>query len=215
MFTLGYYVNADIIKEKLDHKGFFDLHEMSKIKELPERWEDFLNSEHIPDVVESEYLEKTICFNNGVLKASAKLSSYDAAAIASFLRSECIRNQISCTGETVFSHPSKIDLLTAAKANNFKTYFYFIATADPEINVIRVNNRVREGGHGVDREKIISRYHRAMNLAAEAFVKADRSFIIDNSYSEPHLYLEKNNEELWIRKSNLPRWIEKFILNKT
>ncbi len=58
------------------------------------------------------------------------------------------------TFETVMSHPDKIELLHKAQQSGFRTYLYYVATEDPEINISRVENRVSSGGHPVPREKI-------------------------------------------------------------
>ncbi len=40
--------------------------------------------------------------------------SYDAAVVAAQLRQTCLQRGLSCIAETVFSHASKLDLLTTA-----------------------------------------------------------------------------------------------------
>ena len=40
-------------------------------------------------------------------------------------------------------------------------------TADPQINISRVAHRVKNGGHDVPKDKIISRYHKSLdNISA-------------------------------------------------
>jgi predicted ABC-type ATPase len=56
------------------------------------------------------------------------------------------------------SHFSKIDFMRKASENGFKVYCYFVCTSDPDINLNRVANRIQQGGHAVDPEKIVSRY---------------------------------------------------------
>ena len=55
-------------------------------------------------------------------------------------------------------------------------------TNDPEINVARVEARVKKGGHGVPPEKIRERYHRAMKLFPRLFTLCDELYVYDNSY---------------------------------
>lgn len=43
----------------------------------------------------------------------------------------------------------------------------FVLTADPQINISRVAQRVKNGGHDVPKDKIISRYHKSLdNISA-------------------------------------------------
>jgi predicted ABC-type ATPase len=60
------------------------------------------------------------------------------------------------------SHPSKVALLARAQMAGYRTYLYFIATDDPAINISRVRNRVKLGGHAVPEDRIVQRYHRSL-----------------------------------------------------
>lgn len=51
--------------------------------------------------------------------------------------------------ETVFSHPSNLEIMQEAVAQGYKVYLYYVSTEDPEINKYRVNLRVTQGGHSV------------------------------------------------------------------
>lgn len=59
-----------------------------------------------------------------------------------------------------------------------------MATDDPAINVARVWQRVRAGGHDVPTDKIIARYHRSLELAAEAARHSSLADFFDNSGAE-------------------------------
>ena len=41
---------------------------------------------------------------------------------------------------------------------------HFVLTCNPEINVLRVKNRVLVGGHDVPVEKILLRYTKSLNM---------------------------------------------------
>ncbi len=68
-----------------------------------------------------------------------------------------------------------------AKSAGFDVAFYFVSTTNAAINVDRVGNRVRLGGHDVPESKIVERYHRTMSMLPDAIRAADRAFIFDNS----------------------------------
>ncbi|MEO6292313.1 MAG: hypothetical protein ABIO88_06795 [Burkholderiaceae bacterium] len=55
-----------------------------------------------------------------------------------------------------------------------------MAVDHPAILVERVNNRVREGGHDVPAEKILSRYPRTLANLAKALPLADVAFLYDS-----------------------------------
>ena len=39
----------------------------------------------------------------------------------------------------------------------------FVLTADPQINVARIESRVASGGHDVERSKVIDRYYKSID----------------------------------------------------
>lgn len=99
-------------------------------------------------------------------------------------RAVALGEQRSFSFETVMSHPSKIDDMRLAKAAGYHFTFVGVALQDPLLNVERVALRVREGGHDVPTDRIISRYARTLTLMPSAIALADRSLIFDNSDSE-------------------------------
>ena len=75
---------------------------------------------------------------NIVLKNTASTTihnSYHFAIIADFIRCSLTKNKNSFSFETVFSHPSKLDLIDFADRNNYKVYLYFIGTERPRMNL--------------------------------------------------------------------------------
>ncbi|PNC18858.1 AAA family ATPase [Akkermansia muciniphila] len=83
--------------------------------------------------------------------------------------------------ETVFSHPSKIELIWKAKQKGYFIRFFFVGTRSPLINCKRVLKRVASKGHKVPREKILGRYTRSYVNSVMAMRLADRGYLYDNS----------------------------------
>ena len=57
----------------------------------------------------------------------------------------------------------------------------FVATESPEINKLRVEWRVEQGGHAVPEGKIESRYVRSLDFSIQAARLADRAYFVDNT----------------------------------
>lgn len=115
------------------------------------------------------------------------------------------------------SHISKVELLNYAKLKGFRTYLYYIATDDPEINISRVKNRVNLGGHNVPENLIIDRYHRSLDLLINALKATDRAYLFDNStHLSNHVFIAEitNGQELEIKTDYVPSWVQKFVLDK-
>ena len=85
--------------------------------------------------------------------------------------------------ETVFSHPSKLDLIRQAREAGYFIRLFFVCTESPRINIDRVAERFAKGGHGVPGDKVNSRYHRALMYGAEALRMVQRGYVYDNTKS--------------------------------
>ncbi|WP_173912945.1 zeta toxin family protein [Acinetobacter sp. Marseille-Q1618] len=116
---------------------------------------------------------------------------------------------ISFIAETVFSHPSKIELIKEAKDKGFFVALNHIHLDTPEIALSRIEQRVELGGHGVSEEKVRQRYQRVIPLIAEASQYADETIVFDNSVmNQPHsavMKLEYGKISEIYRA--LPRWV--------
>jgi predicted ABC-type ATPase len=109
------------------------------------------------------------------------MRSRRAQALADLERDRCLSGGLSFSFETVMSHPSKIDVMIRANKAGYEVTLYFICTSEPAINIARVANRVRRGGHDVPKDRIVSRYHRTLGLLADAVLAAAHTILFDNS----------------------------------
>lgn len=99
----------------------------------------------------------------------------------SSMLNEALEKGIDIIYETVFSHPSKVDLIWEAKQKGYFIRFFFVGTRSPLINARRVLKRVASKGHNVPREKIFGRYSRSYVNSVMAMRLADRGYLYDNS----------------------------------
>lgn len=136
-------------------------------------------------------------------------ASYEAAQIASSRRAEYLARGRDFATETVFSHPSKLDLIDEARASGFTVIVMHVGVDTPELSVARVGARVEEGGHTVPEEKIRTRYVRGAPFIRAAILKADRGMVFDNSRlnQPPNLCLTFSDGRLIFALPHLPRWI--------
>jgi predicted ABC-type ATPase len=101
----------------------------------------------------------------------------------------------------------------------YRTYLYFVATDDPAINISRVRNRVRVGGHPVPEDKIATRYHRSLDLLMEAIRQTNRAYVFDNSGESKdgkHTWLAEITEgrTLELKSNQIPAWFKRAVLDK-
>jgi predicted ABC-type ATPase len=106
---------------------------------------------------------------------------YAAARAADRQRQELLLARESMAFETVMSHPSKIEFMRSAREAGYRVTLIFVGVASAEISILRVKQRVANGGHDVPRQKIIERYDRVMALLPQAIQAVDRALLFDNS----------------------------------
>lgn len=83
--------------------------------------------------------------------------------------------------ETVLSSDKYQPLIPACRRASLIFRLVYITTKGPEINVARVEQRVRLGGHDVPEDKIRERWHRSMDNLPWFAARADRLVVADNS----------------------------------
>lgn len=105
---------------------------------------------------------------------------YDASEVAAQTREALMAARRSFVTETVFSHPSKVDLVVAARAAGYQVNLRVVMVPE-ELSVARVAYRVAEGGHAVPEAKVRARWHRLWPLAAEAILLMDDAVVLDSS----------------------------------
>jgi len=106
--------------------------------------------------------------------------AYDASRVAAGRREPLMAGQASFITETVFSHPSKVELVGHAVAVGYVVQLHVILVPETVL-VARVAGRVAQGGHDVPEHKIRERYTRLWPLVAAARDLADRTTFYDNS----------------------------------
>lgn len=136
-------------------------------------------------------------------------ASYEAARIAAERREAHLAGGQSFATETVFSHPSKLDVIRSARARGFNVIVMHVGVDSPDLSVARVGLRREEGGHGVPEDKVRERYTRGAPLIREAVRLADRGMVFDNSAlnTPPAHCLTFTTGRLTEAKPLLPDWV--------
>lgn len=115
------------------------------------------------------------------LSGSDAERTLDAQRLAEERRRLCLQRREDFTFETVMSHPDKIAFMREAKAAGYFVLLIFVGIEDPAINIARVEQRVRLGGHDVPTGKIIARWQRTMAALPDAIKASDRALLFDNT----------------------------------
>lgn len=89
--------------------------------------------------------------------------------------------------ETVLSSGKYRRLVEKARARNFEICCVYVYLQTIDLQLERIRLRVAKGGHDVPPDKVADRRRRSFEQFSWFFWKAERSWIFDNSGSEPAL----------------------------
>jgi predicted ABC-type ATPase len=208
-YNLGYYINADDLFQKVKEEHTFDFSVYNLTPPLAS----------VKAFASRHGLFPKLPFGlSFVLHGSQAIFSgppnvYEMAIITDYLRHSLLELGETFTFETVFSHPAKISFINKANKKGYRTYLYFVSTNSPEINIERVKQRVKEGGHAVPEAKIRSRYKRSLENLLPAMKQAYRTYVFDNSGKSCKLLAQVTpGKNLTIDCEHIPLWFEEYVL---
>jgi len=213
---LGHYLNPDEIEKEIKANGYLDIRGyniQTNVQEIRAFFDKhpLIDKTELGDFVyEIKYIEaEFVDFSN------VGIDSYMSAILTDFLRHKYLETHQSFTFETVMSSPDKVEILKKAQQLGYKTYLYFVATEDPAINLLRINHRVKTGGHPVPTDKVITRYYRSLELLSEAIKYTNRAFIFDNSGDTKTWIAEiTNGTDIELQVNEVPTWFRKYVFEK-
>ncbi|MCM2348155.1 MAG: hypothetical protein NDI95_16245 [Acidovorax soli] len=212
---LGVYVNADDIEAEIRAQGFASLKPYGVNTTQAQLLAFFAGSDFLRQQGLDAGAKKIRLEEDRVIFDAVAVNSYFASVLVDFIRNDLLRRKESFTFETVMSARAKVEFFCRARQQGFRTYLYYVATEDPEINISRVAHRVRMGKHDVPRDKIVERYHRSLALLADAVTCADRAYLFDNSGSERVWVAEVTDRaDLEMKTDLMPYWFKTALLDK-
>lgn len=211
LVNVGVYVNADEITESLKNDLRIDFSEYG-LNVAESHFEEEYSKWTIPTK-----RKWWIFKDNGITVTNQEMvEDYFAAFLADYVRNSLLGTVDVFSFETVMSHPSKLEFITKAKQAGYKVYLYFISLPDPNLNVLRIETRVKSGGHNVESTKVRSRYYRTMDSLYEAIRLVDSAYLFDNSQTKPQFFARKENGLLAVVGDGeyVPMWYKTYVLDK-
>lgn len=138
-----------------------------------------------------------------------------AAELAEKKRQELVAKRESFITETVFSDPvgAKVQALRDAQAVGYTVVLIFLCVDSAELTALRVESRVRDGGHNVPSDKIAARYERMRKNVKMALTFVDFAIVVDNSSFETPLrpVAATSKGSVTYRNPPLPWWAEEVL----
>ena len=133
--------------------------------------------------------------------------AYEASAMAADERSRLIADRVSFATETVFSHPSKLELLAEAAQAGYLVTLHVVAVP-VDLAVARVVERAAQGGHAVPEHKVRERYQRLWGYVRQAIALVDAAHVYDNSRAAtPYREIARFRDGALVGPAGWPAWI--------
>ncbi len=132
-------------------------------------------------------------------------------------RADLIAQGRSFVSETVFSHPSKLSLITQAQKAGFAVVLLVVCMDNPTNLLARIRQRVSEGGHPVPEQRILERYPRTLGHLQRAVRLADLALLYDNpgsvtsSISPPSRVASCRGNKTQVFAAVLPLWAKQVL----
>ena len=145
------------------------------------------------------------------IQRERNITNMEAARLATQMRNDAVDARRSFTFETVLSTDRNLLLLERAKASGYFVRCSYVLTVDPKLNTMRVESRFRNGGHDVPKDKIISRYYKALGLIPRLILVCDCLNIYDNTLLEPVRIFQKRDDKYTVFENEV--WAKDEILN--
>jgi predicted ABC-type ATPase len=144
----------------------------------------------------------------------AKKRADKARAWTDEAREELLRDGKSFVTESVFSHSSRVALITHARALGFEVVLYALALDEPRKLVQRVNQQAREGGDPAPTYKVLDRYPKTLENLHRGIRAADVSFLfdaVDASQGGPRLVATVNSGKIRLHAVPRPLWLDRVL----
>jgi predicted ABC-type ATPase len=213
---LGVYINPDEIEKTIRERGdFLDLASY-RVRTAEKEILTFFQQSTLLEKADLLDEADALRFSDDKLSFFAvSVNAYFASVAADFIRQKLLVERVSFTFETVMSSPDKVAFLKKAQQFGYRTYLYYVATEDPDINISRVRYRVKMGGHPVPEDKIVSRYYRSLDLLKQAIGYTYRTYIFDNSGQQQVLVAEiTDGHSMELKSGRMPNWFKHAVLDK-
>lgn len=72
--------------------------------------------------------------------------------------SDCLEREISFTQETTLSGRKTLKTVKEARDKNYCVRLYYIGISSAQESLLRIENRVKKGGHGIPESDVLRRY---------------------------------------------------------
>lgn len=113
--------------------------------------------------------------------------------------------------ESTAAGRTPLNLLRLTKEYNYNTAVIFVGLSNPQLSYLRVQQRVREGGHDIPAEDIERRYPRILKNLPDLLIESDTSIVFDNSEKDPYQPIIMVDDISITYFNKYPKWLRKDL----
>ena len=140
------------------------------------------------------------------ITAQGNYSPIEGGKVALRRIKECLEKGVCFTQETTLSgHKTEITASEAKESGYFIRLFY-VGLDNPEECLLRIENRVKHGGHNIPEHDVLRRFAGRWEAVAKILPYCDEAHFFDNNngFVEVAEYI---NGELILKGNNHPGWV--------
>lgn len=126
------------------------------------------------------------------------------------LARNCIQFHRDFSIETTLSGGNVIRLMRDAKEQGFEISMFYVGLGDYHLNIERVANRVKNGGHHISTEDIVRRHLTSMQNLLSHLYLIDNLIVVDNSSDDGEIALIINSGSVTHRADSVSSWAEEI-----
>lgn len=156
---------------------------------------------YLGHIIDTDLIAKENNFNN--LLAGKK---------AIKLINECLLKNISFTQETTLAGRGVEKNLIQARKQGYYISMFYIGLNSSEESLLRIENRVKKGGHNIPTEDVIRRYNRRIESLKKVLPYCDEVNFYDNENGFLKVAEIRNNKFSYTNNYR-PSWIKEIEIN--
>ncbi|MCM1223288.1 MAG: zeta toxin family protein [Lachnospiraceae bacterium] len=134
----------------------------------------------------------------------------EAGRIAKLLINEYIDDGISFTQETTLSSVSILKTIRLAKENNYRIRLFYVGVGSMEESLLRIENRVRKGGHNIPVHDVERRYSKRFDDVKKVLKYCNEAYFYDNENGFVEVG-DYRHGKFYVDELYLPDWYVELI----
>ena len=135
---------------------------------------------------------------------------FEGGKKAVVLIDECLEKEICFTQETTLSGRKTLDTVKRAIAKDYYIRLYYVGLDTMEESLLRIENRVKRGGHNINTETVINRFGKRFEDLLAVLPYCNEATFYDNDNGFVTVAKYKNGDLQTIGQKS-PKWLLELV----